>query len=133
MDRPDNFGLLLLLISSGLIFVLASGVSSHHLARHFILKSRFLVLKFCAPPILLLLNIGLFLLIPLAIIRYYGRHYGYQLQPGEELGPMISVSDLFLMLFLSFDIVLICGYALYLVGVLFRWLWGKSAGRSGVS
>jgi len=123
MQRPDNLGLLFLLVFSGWIFALVSGVSSHYLARQVFLKSRFLTLKICVPPALLLLNVVLFLLVPLIIGQYYDRHYGYQLQPDEAPGPMGSESDMLLMLFLFFDIIVLCGYALYLVGLFFKWVW----------
>lgn len=122
MQRPENFSLLFLLLFAGWIFILLSGISSHYFARHVVLKTRFLTLKICVPPALLLLNIVLFIAIPVGIGRYYGSHYGYQLQPGEAPGPMGSPADLFCILLLLFNLVLLCGYALYLASLFFIWL-----------
>jgi hypothetical protein len=111
----------------GWILVLVSGISSHFLLRRIIQKSSLLTLKICVPPALLLLNIVLFLAIPAGIGAYYNDHYGYQLQPGEAPGPMSSESDLLIMLLLLFDLLLLCGYTLYLVSLFFRWLHGSRA------
>jgi hypothetical protein len=37
---------------------------------------------------------------------------------------MGSEGDFVLVSFLLFDLIVLCGYALYLVGLFFKWIWG---------
>jgi len=126
VQRPDNFDLLYLLVFSGWIFVLVCGTSSHYVLRYVVPKSRFLAVRICVPPTILLLNIAVLLALPCGILLYYQNHYGYQPLQGEAPGPMSSESELLAMSFLLFDLLLLCAYALYLVSLLFKRFWGSS-------
>jgi hypothetical protein len=120
MLRPDNYGLLMALLFAGWIFGLACVIVSHRLARRLGRSNKPVALKVSVPTVLFLLNVVLLIAIPKSISDYYGSHYGYQLQPGEEPGPLGDPSEYLIMLLVFFNFLLVCGYALYLTGVFFK-------------
>jgi hypothetical protein len=70
------------------------GIACHLWARRIILRSRYLALKICVPPLLMLLVVALFVIITATFSGFYSTSYGYQLQPGEPSGPLGTMGDL---------------------------------------
>jgi hypothetical protein len=122
MQRPENATLFLVLLFGGGVLMVAVGITCHLWARGFILRSRYLALKICAPPLLMLLVIALFVIIPITLSGLYSSSYGYQLQPGEPSGPLGTTGDLVGVLLLLLGFALLFGYALFLAFLFFR-LW----------
>jgi hypothetical protein len=122
MQRPENFSLFALLIFAGVVVMVAAAIAFHICARRVILRSRYLALKVCVPPLLMLLVIVLFVRGPVALSNFYSSSYGYQLQPGEPSGPLGGVGDFITVLLWLLGMALLIGYGLYVLFLFFR-LW----------
>jgi hypothetical protein len=122
MQRPENFSLFVLLILAGVVVMAAAAITAHICARRVILRSRYLALKVCVPPLLLLSIIALFVRWPVVLSNFYSSSYGYQLQPGEPPGPLGSAGDFITVLLWLLGMACLIGYGLYVLFLFFR-LW----------
>src|SRR6266436_6541251 len=128
MQRPENYGLLAMLIFAGGVLMLAIAIAGHVWGRRIVLHGRYLALRVCVPPLLILLVIALFFIIPAGLASFYQSSYGYQLQPGEASGPLgdTNTGDFIVVLLWPFGFVLlfVYGLVLFAFGVfrLFRWI-----------
>jgi hypothetical protein len=120
MQRPENATLFLVLLFAGGGLMVTIGIACHLLARRIILRSRYLALKICAPPLLMLLVVALFVIIAVTFSGFYSTSYGYQLQPGEPSGPLGTMGDLIGILLMLFGFALLLGYLLFLAFLVLR-------------
>ena len=114
MQKPENATLFLVLLFAGAVLMLAIGITCHLWSRRIILRGRYLALKICVPPLLMLLVIALFVIIPVTLSGFYSSSYGYQLQPGEPSGPLGTTGELIGVLPLLFGCAVLFCYALFL-------------------
>jgi hypothetical protein len=114
MQRPDNYPLLAVLILAGGVVMLAIAIACHFWGRRIVLHGGHLVLRVGAPPLLILLVIALFFVIPAGLAGFYQSSYGYQLQPGEAPGPMGDTGVIIVVLLWPFGFVLLLVYGLVL-------------------
>jgi hypothetical protein len=124
MQRPENYGLFWMLIFAGGILMLAIAIACHMGGRRVILHGRYLAFRVCVPPMLILLVMALFVVIPAALANFYKSSYGYQMQPGEAPGPLgdTNTGDFIVVLLWPFGFVLLFVYALAWAVGFFRWL-----------
>jgi hypothetical protein len=123
MQRPENYGFLVLLILIGIILMLAVGITGHLWARRVILRGRYLVLKIAVPPLLLGLVTVFFVVVAGGFTALYESFYGYQMQLGEAYGPLGddgNAGDIIGILLLLFGVLFFAGYALYLIILFLR-------------
>jgi hypothetical protein len=120
MQRPENATLFLVLLFAGGGLMVTIGIACHLWARRIILRSRYLALKFCVPPLLMLLVVALFVIITATFSGFYSTSYGYQLQPGEPSGPLGTMGDLIGVLLMLFGFALLLGYLLFLAFLVLR-------------
>jgi hypothetical protein len=136
MQRPENYGLFAMLIFAGGVLMLAIAIACHIWGRRIILHSRYLALRVCAPPLVMLFVITLFVIVPLALAGFYQSSYGYQLQLGEPSGPLGTMGDLIGVLLLLFGFLLLLGYALvlFVYGTFrfYRWLGEEVPNQSSI-
>jgi hypothetical protein len=123
MQRPENYGFLVLLILIGIILMLAVGITGHQWARRVILRGRYLVLKIAMPPLLFGLVTVFFVVVAAGFTALYQSFYGYQVQPGEAYGPLGddgNAGGIIGILLLLFGVIFFAGYALYLIFLFLR-------------
>src|SRR5665213_144519 len=88
LPRPDNPGLLILLIVIGALLMTAILVACHKWSTRLISTGRNFVLRYFVPLLVLpLAMVAAFLLLPAALAILYSSFYGYVLQTGETAGP----------------------------------------------
>jgi hypothetical protein len=134
MQRPENYGLLAILFFTAGVLMLAVALGGHVWGRHVVRHGRYRAVRICVPPLLMLLVVALFIIIPGSFASFYDASYGYQLQPDETAGPMGSTGGIIVLLLWPFGFVLLLVYGLVLLSYgifrFFRWLGEGVPGQS---
>jgi len=115
MQRPENYGLLAILFLAAGVLMLAIALAAHVWGRHIVRHGRHRAVRVCVPPVLMLLVVALFIIIPGGFASFYDASYGYQLQPDETPGPMGSTGGFIVLLLWPFGFVMLLVYWLVLL------------------